>query len=310
MQPGPQPGPQPGSQSGLQRVHTIEALRTQLASARAVGSRVGLVPTMGALHEGHAALVAAAAADNDVVVTSIFVNPLQFAPTDDLAAYPRDLDGDHRLAEAAGATLLFVPSVDEMYPQGSAGVLTSVHVGGITDVLDGRARPGHFDGVATVVTKLFNIVGPCRAYFGEKDFQQLAVITRMTNDLSVPVEIVACPTVRLPSGLAQSSRNRYLSDDQQVRAAVIYRTLQAGRMSIERDGVSDPSVVRNLMQQLLQSSPVIDAIDYAEVVDSSTLSRPEVLVGPVRLLVAVKVGPARLIDNVGAIAPSVATASR
>ncbi len=295
---------------GLERVHTIEALRARLGPARAGGARVALVPTMGALHEGHGSLVAAAAADNDVVVTTIFVNPLQFAPTDDLAAYPRDLDGDHQLAEAAGATLLFVPTVAEMYPHGSQGMLTSVHVAGITDVLDGLARPGHFDGVATVVAKLFNIVGPCRAYFGEKDFQQLAVIKSMTMDLSVPVEIVACPTVREVSGLARSSRNRYLSDDQRAQAAVIYRTLEAGRLAIERDGVTDPSVVRHLMHQLLESDSVIDGIDYAEVVHSSTLTRPEVLAGAVRLLVAVRVGRARLIDNLGATASSAATASR
>ena len=296
--------------AGLERIHTVDALRARLASARAGGARIGLVPTMGALHEGHGALVAAAAADNDVVVTTIFVNPLQFAPTDDLAAYPRDLDGDHRLAEAAGATLLFIPAVAEMYPHGSQGVLTSVHVAGITDVLDGLARPGHFDGVATVVAKLFNIVGPCRAYFGEKDFQQLSVIRCMTKDLSIPVEIVACPTVREVGGLARSSRNRYLSIDQRSQAAVIYQTLETGRLAIERDGVTDPSVVRNLMLQLLQNNPVIDGVDYAEVVHSSTLTRPEVLAGAVRLLVAVRVGRARLIDNLGATASSAATTSR
>ncbi len=297
-------------QAGLERIHTIDALRARLATAQSRGARVALVPTMGALHDGHGALVTAAAADNDVVVTSIFINPLQFAPTDDLAAYPRDLDGDHQLAEAAGATLLFVPTVAEMYPYGSQGVLTSVHVAGITDVLDGLARPGHFDGVATVVAKLFNIVGPCRAYFGEKDFQQLAVIRCMTMDLSIPVEIVACPTVREVSGLARSSRNRYLSTDQRVQAAVIYQTLEAGRLAIERDGVSDPSLVRNLMLNLLTNDSVIESVDYAEVVHPATLTVPAVLAGAVRLLVAVRVGRARLIDNIGATASLAVTANR
>ena len=258
---------------------------------------------MGALHEGHATLMRAAAAADDVVVATIFVNPLQFAPTDDLAAYPRDLDGDHRLAEEAGAAFLFVPSVDEMYPAGPGAVLTSVHVAGITDVLDGLARPGHFDGVATVVAKLFNIAGPCRAYFGEKDYQQLAVIRRMALDLSAPVEVVGCPTVRAADGLALSSRNRYLSDEQLRGATVLYRALDAGRTAIEHDGVDEPGKVREVMRAVLAAEPKVSRIDYAEVVDGSTLATPAVLAGTLRLLVAAHVGPARLIDNIGATAP-------
>lgn len=283
----------------LQRVPTVRGLRQILDDARARGARVGLVPTMGALHDGHASLVRAAVADgSDVVVTTIFVNPLQFAPTEDLAAYPRDLDGDHAIAEAAGATLLFTPSVEEMYPFGPAGVLTNVSVRGITDSLEGAHRPGHFDGVATVVAKLFAMTGTCRAYFGEKDFQQLAVVRRMALDLSMPVDVVGCPTVREPNGLAMSSRNRYLTDDERSRAAVLHRCLQAGRSAVE-EGETDPARVRARMAQVLAGDPIATP-DYVACVDPDTFAVPERISAPVRLLVAARVGKARLIDNLGA----------
>ena len=284
-------------------VSTIAALRDALDTARADARNVGLVPTMGALHDGHASLVRAAAAECRLVVTTVFVNPLQFAPTDDLGAYPRDLDGDVALAASAGAHLVFAPTVEEMYPFGPANVLTSVRVSVVSEPLEGAHRPGHFDGVATVVAKLFAISGPCRAYFGEKDFQQLAVIRRMAADLSLPVKVVGCPTVREANGLAMSTRNRYLMTEERDGAAAIYRALRAARAVLEA-GVDSPEAVRSTMRAVLASSAVVASIDYAEVVDPDTFVVPERLRGVVRLLIAARVGKARLIDNLAATCPS------
>jgi pantoate--beta-alanine ligase len=277
---------------------TIAGFRKALDAERAAGRRVGLVPTMGFLHAGHRSLIAAAAKANDIVAVTIFVNPLQFAPSEDLAAYPRDLPSDANLAEAAGATHLFTPSVDEMYPTGAP--LTTVTVAAISGPLEGRSRPTHFAGVATVVAKLFAAAGPCTAYFGEKDYQQLAVIRRMAADLSFPVEVVGCPTVREPDGLALSSRNVYLTADERAVAPRIHEALQAGRRLIEADGERDPAVVRAAMHATLSQPPF--ELDYAEVVDAADLATPTVLAGEVRLLAAARLGRARLIDNVGAIA--------
>ena len=277
-------------------VATIAALRARLDAERAAGRTVGFVPTMGYLHAGHASLMAAAREETDVVVTSIFVNPLQFAPTEDLAAYPRDRAGDTGLAESEGVDLLFVPSVVEMYPDGP--VLTTVSVAEVAAPLEGRTRPAHFAGVATVVAKLFAIVGPCRAYFGEKDFQQVAVVRRMVRDLSIPVDVVACPTHRDPDGLALSSRNAYLTPDERVAAPVVHATLQAGRMAIDA-GERDPAKVRALMADLLAAEPLAE-LDYAEVVDAATLQVVDPLRGELRLLAAVRFGQARLIDNLAA----------
>jgi len=199
-------------------VTTAAALRTALDVVRHDGGTVGLVPTMGYLHDGHVSLMDAAVADNDVTATTIFVNPLQFAPTEDLAAYPRDLAGDTARCEAAGVGVLFTPSVEEMYP---VPMQTTVSVAGITETMEGASRPSHFAGVATVVAKLFALAGPCRAYFGEKDFQQLAVVRTMARDLSFPVEVVGCPTVREPDGLAMSSRNAYLTPEERAAAPVL-----------------------------------------------------------------------------------------
>lgn len=277
-------------------VASIAALRARLDAERAAGRTVGFVPTMGYLHAGHASLMAAAREETDVVVTSIFVNPLQFAPTEDLAAYPRDRAGDTGLAESEGVDLLFVPSVVEMYPDGP--VLTTVSVAEVAAPLEGRTRPAHFAGVATVVAKLFAIVGPCRAYFGEKDFQQVAVVRRMVRDLSIPVDVVACPTHRDPDGLALSSRNAYLTPDERVAAPVVHATLQAGRMAIDA-GERDPAKVRALMADLLAAEPLAE-LDYAEVVDAATLQVVDPLRGELRLLAAVRFGQARLIDNLAA----------
>lgn len=280
------------------RVATIADLRTQLDAARAAGQRVGFVPTMGYLHEGHASLMTAARADTDVVVASIFVNPLQFGPAEDLDAYPRDLEGDAAMAEREGVDLLFVPSAEEMYPDGE--VLTTVSVGTVSEPLEGRSRPTHFAGVATVVAKLFAIAGPCAAYFGEKDFQQVAVIRQMVRDLSIPVEVVTCPTVREADGLAMSSRNAYLTAEERAAAPVVHAALQVGRADIDA-GERDAAKVRGLMADLIGAEPLAE-LDYAEVVDARTLQVVDPLEGELRLLAAVRFGKARLIDNIGTTA--------
>jgi pantoate--beta-alanine ligase len=281
----------------LTSVATIAALRELLGGERARGRTVGFVPTMGFLHDGHASLMRAADRDCDVVVASIFVNPLQFGPTEDLAAYPRDLAGDTALAEANGVDVLFVPEVQEMYP---VPVATTVSVAGVSAGLEGRTRPTHFDGVATVVSKLFSIVGPCRAYFGEKDFQQLAVVRRMALDLSMPVEVVGCPTGRADDGLALSSRNVYLSPEERAAAPVLHQALVLGQEAIAA-GERDPAAIRRLMAAHIQAEPLAE-LDYAEVVDAATFEVPDPLAGTLRLLVAARFGSARLIDNEGATA--------
>jgi pantoate--beta-alanine ligase len=275
-------------------VTTVAAVRAALDAARAAGRTVGFVPTMGYLHEGHTSLMDRARAADDVVVASIFVNPLQFGAGEDLDAYPRDLDRDTALCARAGVDLLFVPPLAEMYPR---PVLTTVTVAEISAPLEGAARPTHFAGVATVVAKLFSIVGPCRAYFGEKDYQQVAVLRRMAADLSMPVEIVACPTRREPDGLAMSSRNVYLTPAEREAAPVLHTALRAGAAAIGA-GEADPAAVRTLMREIIEAEPLAQ-LDYAEVVDADLLSVPEVLSGNLRLLAAVRFGKARLIDNVG-----------
>jgi len=275
-------------------VTTIGELRELLAEHRAAGRSVGFVPTMGYLHEGHASLMRAAREHDDVVVVSVFVNPLQFGEGEDLDTYPRDLARDTEVAAAEGVDLLFVPPVEEMYPE---PVLTTVSVAKVSEPMEGAARPGHFDGVATVVAKLFNIVGPCRAYFGAKDFQQLAVVRRMVRDLSFPVEVVGCPTVRELDGLAMSSRNAYLTPEQREAAPVIHRALRAGAAAIAA-GERDPQTVRELVAGIIEAEPLAE-LDYVEVVDADSLATPETLRGNLRLLAAVRFGRARLIDNVG-----------
>ncbi len=283
----------------MEVVTTAAALRTALDAVRHDGGTVGLVPTMGYLHDGHVSLMDAAVADNDVTATTIFVNPLQFAPTEDLAAYPRDLAGDTARCEAAGVGVLFTPSVEEMYP---VPIQTTVSVAGITETMEGASRPSHFAGVATVVAKLFALAGPCRAYFGEKDFQQLAVVRTMARDLSFPVEVVGCPTVREPDGLAMSSRNAYLTPEERAAAPVLHRALQAGADAV-RAGERDPAVVRGLLAGMVDAEPLAE-LDYAAVVDAATLEVVDPLVGEVRLLTAARFGRARLLDNVGVTTPT------
>ncbi|MFZ6004143.1 MAG: pantoate--beta-alanine ligase [Actinomycetota bacterium] len=282
------------------KVHaTIAELRRELDAHRSAGRAIGFVPTMGYLHEGHASLMRAARAATDVVVVSIFVNPLQFGPSEDLDSYPRDLAADTDLAERCGVDLLFVPAVPEMYPD---AVRTTVSVAGVSEPLEGSARPTHFAGVATVVAKLFAIVGPCQAFFGEKDFQQLAVIRTMVRDLSIPVEVIGCETVREPDGLAMSSRNAYLTAEERAAAPCVHAALQAGCHAVLR-GETDPAAVRQAMAQVVGGEPLAQ-LDYAEVVDAATLEVPDPLVGTLRLLAAVRFGRARLIDNIGVEVPA------
>ncbi|WP_420618600.1 pantoate--beta-alanine ligase [Candidatus Poriferisocius sp.] len=275
-------------------VERVSELRDAVGAVRAQGGSVGLVPTMGYLHEGHQSLVTRSAAENDLTVVSIFVNPLQFAEGEDYGTYPRDLERDREMCAAAGAGLVFAPSADEMYPQTP---VTSVTVKGLNAVLEGRVRPTHFDGVATVVAKLFAMLGPGRAYFGEKDYQQLAIIRRLTADLSLPVEVVGCPTFRESDGLAMSSRNVYLTAEERPAATVLWRSLQAGRDAVVQ-GSRCPDEVEAVMAAVLAAEPKASP-DYAAVVDAATLDRPDVLDGELRLLVAARVGRARLIDNLG-----------
>jgi pantoate--beta-alanine ligase len=253
---------------------------------------------MGALHEGHLSLIRRSAAERDLTAVSIFVNPLQFGPGEDLATYPRDLEGDLRLAAGAGADLVFAPTVAEMYP---GPTTTTVAVDGPVDVLEGASRPGHFAGVATVVTKLFNLAGPCRAYFGEKDWQQLVVVRRLVRDLDFPVDVVGCPTVREADGLACSSRNVRLSPEERRAATVLHRALTDAAALVEA-GERDPDAVRRRLADVVASEPLV-RLDYAEVRRAADLAPVDTLEGELRLLVAARVGATRLIDNVGVTVP-------
>jgi pantoate--beta-alanine ligase len=274
-------------------VETKAELRALCDEARARGRRVGLVPTMGYLHEGHASLMRAARRDNELVVVTIFVNPLQFGPTEDLDRYPRDLDGDLTRCEREGVDVVFVPPVAEMYPEPP---LTTVHVAGLTAELCGVARPTHFDGVTTVVAKLFSIVGPCRAYFGRKDAQQLAVVTRMAADLDLPVEVVGCPLVREPDGLAMSSRNAYLSGEQREAARVLSRALQRAA-DLVAHGERDVATVVDDVRRTVAERPRV-SLEYVEGRDTEALTPLATFDGDVLLALAARVGKTRLIDNI------------
>jgi pantoate--beta-alanine ligase len=276
-------------------VETIEDLRAHLDEARGRGATVGFVPTMGAFHEGHRSLMRAARVNHDTVVVSLFVNPLQFGPAEDLDRYPKDLTGDLAAAAAEGVDLVFAPPVEEMYPGFPGRPLTTVSVGGLTGGLCGTTRPGHFDGVATVVSKLFGIVGPCSAYFGRKDAQQLAVVRRMAADLCLPVHVVGCPLVREPDGLAMSSRNRNLSPAERAAATVIHRGLQSGA-DVVTAGERDAGKLRRVVANVLTTEPLV-RLEYAEVVAGDTMVPLEVLDGEVLVAVAARVGGVRLIDN-------------
>ncbi len=271
---------------------TVESIAAVREWRRRLGGRVGLVPTMGALHEGHLSLVRRARAECDHVAASLFVNPTQFGPREDLARYPRDLPRDRRLLEATGCDLLFAPTPAEMYPDGFD---TRVEPGAVAAPLEGERRPGHFSGVATVVLKLFHIFEPTRAYFGRKDAQQLAVIRKVVADLDVNVEVVPCDTVREPDGLAMSSRNAYLSPEERAAAPVLHRALLAARKRFE-EGERDAETLRETMLEVLAKEPLART-DYVSVADPLTLRELERVATGALASLAVRFGSTRLIDN-------------
>jgi len=271
---------------------SIDEMRAASRSALRAGKRVGLVPTMGALHEGHLSLVRAAQVSSDVVAVSIFVNPTQFGPNEDLAKYPRSFERDCQMLEREKVDVVFAPSVEEMYPMGA---VTWVTVEGLSEKLDGKSRPGHFRGVTTVVLKLFHIVEPDRAFFGQKDAAQVAVIRRMVRDLNLPVEIVVCPIVREPDGLAMSSRNAYLSPEERKRALVLRRSLERVRKLVDAGQTDAAKLVAAGREEFGREIDV--RLDYFEIVNPETLDPVPDISGGALLAVAAYVGTTRLIDN-------------
>lgn len=273
-------------------ITTIDEVRDQVKSWRNNGESIGLVPTMGYLHEGHQSLMASAKKDNQRVIVTIFVNPMQFGPKEDLASYPRDLERDKKACQQMGVDLIFCPSADEMY---DANFNSYVNVNGLTDALCGKKRPGHFKGVCTVVTKLFNITQPDRAYFGQKDAQQLAVIQRMVQDLNIPIEIIGCPIVRESDGLAKSSRNSYLSEQERLAAICLYCSIEQAKQMIKA-GEKSVATILKAMQNVINNEPLAK-IDYIEFVDFATLTNVDVLKQDSLCALAVYIGKTRLIDN-------------
>lgn len=273
-------------------VKTVAEVRAQVKEWRREGLSIGLVPTMGYLHEGHQSLIRQSVLDNDKTVVSIFVNPMQFGPAEDLESYPRDLDADAALCESTGADMIFNPEPSEMYPE---GFCSYVNMTGLPDALCGLTRPVHFRGVCTIVNKLFNIVTPDKAYFGEKDAQQLAIIQRMVKDLNMDLEIIGCPIIREADGLAKSSRNIYLTQEERQAAVVLSRAVALGRQMIE-DGCLDAHMVVSAMKDLISAEPLAD-IDYVEMVNMDTMKTIKNVSGHVLCAMAVRFGKARLIDN-------------
>lgn len=276
----------------MRLVHTVNEVRKQVKEWRSEGLSVGLVPTMGFLHEGHQSLIAASVKENDRTVVSVFVNPTQFGPNEDFEAYPRDIEKDMALCEKTGADLIFNPEPEEMYPD---GFCTYTNITGMSDALCGKSRPIHFKGVCTVVSKLFNIVCPDRAYFGEKDAQQLAIIKRMVKDMNIPVEIKGCPIVREADGLAKSSRNTYLNEKERKAALILSKAIFAGRDMVKA-GECDAHRVVRAMTEIIKSEPLA-VIDYVEMVDMDTMQSIDVIEGNILCAIAVKIGKTRLIDN-------------
>lgn len=276
----------------MEVVRDIEGMRDLVERARAAGRLVGLVPTMGFFHEGHLELMRRARTECGVVVVTLFVNPTQFGPSEDYDAYPRDFERDSALAEAVGVDYLFSPEAEEMYPE---GFKTTVSVKELSEVMCGEGRPGHFDGVATVVAKLFNIIPAHRAYFGQKDAQQLLVIRMMARDLNFPIEIIAAHTVREEDGLAMSSRNSYLSPEERLAATVLYRSLEAAASLIE-SGENSAGVIREEMEQVVSAEPLVN-LEYVKICDNIYLQPLSELSGEVLVALAARVGRARLVDN-------------
>lgn len=273
-------------------VHTIKEVREQVKQWRSEGLSVGLVPTMGYLHEGHQSLIAKSVDENDKTVVSVFVNPMQFAPNEDLESYPRDLEADAKLCDKTGADLIFNPEPEEMYTD---GFCSFVDMNGPTAQLCGKSRPIHFRGVCTVVSKLFNIVTPDRAYFGQKDAQQLAVIKRMVTDLNVPVEIVGCPIIREIDGLAKSSRNTYLNAEERKAALILSQTVFMGQKLVQ-EGLTDAKELVALMKKNIEKEPLAK-IDYVEAVDFDDISIKDTISDNTLIAMAVYIGKTRLIDN-------------
>lgn len=273
-------------------VHTIQEVRTFIKAQRAEGKSIGFVPTMGYLHEGHLSLMKRAKEENDVVVASIFVNPMQFGPNEDLDSYPRDLDRDAKLCEEVGVSLIFHPEPEEMYAK---DFTSFVDMNGVTKELCGKSRPVHFRGVCTVVNKLFNIVTPDRAYFGQKDAQQLAVIRRMVRDLNMDIQIVGCPIVREEDGLAKSSRNTYLSEEERKAALILSKAIRLGR-SMAEEGEKDAAKIEGVMREVIETEPLAK-IDYVSIVDAVSVEPIRTLRGEVLGAIAVYIGKTRLIDN-------------
>lgn len=285
---------------GMQVLRTVAEARRWVQQSRQAGYAIHFVPTMGYFHEGHLSLMRRAKADGGRVVVSLFVNPLQFGPQEDLERYPRDFERDRTMAESIGVDALFAPDTEEIYP---SDFQTRVQVQKLSQPLCGRSRPGHFEGVATVVLKLFNIVMPDRAYFGEKDYQQLRIIQQMVRDLNLSVVIVPCPIVREPDGLAMSSRNVYLTPEQRADAGVIYRSLCWAQQQVQQ-GERDAQALRQQVAEQIAQSPHA-RIDYVEIVDAESLEPLALIDRPARLAVAVYFGKARLIDNVSLVPPEV-----
>jgi pantoate--beta-alanine ligase len=274
-------------------LNSLRDLRDTLKAHRKGNGLIGLVPTMGALHEGHLSLTNKAKQECETVVVSIFVNPLQFGPVEDFQRYPRTLEQDVKLAGQAGASIVFAPGVEEMYPEPQ---LTYVDVEKMTEHLCGAKRPGHFRGVTTVVTKLFNMVQPDKAYFGQKDAQQAAIIKKMVKDLAFPIEVVVCPTSRESDGLARSSRNTYLKEAERKAAPILYQSLQLA-YNLVKQGEKNAEQVVNKIQTLLSTQPLV-RIDYIEIVDANTLQPVSLIKDQVIIAIAVFIGVTRLIDNI------------
>ena len=276
----------------MQIAYTVKEVREQVKAWRKEGLSVGLVPTMGYLHEGHASLIKKAVEDNDRVVTSIFVNPTQFAPTEDLEAYPRDMEKDSKLCETLGVDLIFHPEPEEMY---APDFCTWVDMDVLSKTLCGKSRPIHFRGVCTVVSKLFHIVTPDRAYFGQKDAQQLAIIRRMVRDLNMDIEIVGCPIVREEDGLAKSSRNTYLNEEERKAALILSQSIFLGQKMVQ-EGETDAAKIKAAMVEKIQSEPLA-RIDYVEIVDGLSMQPVDTVKSPTLAAIAVYIGKTRLIDN-------------
>jgi pantoate--beta-alanine ligase len=283
----------------MQVIKTIKDMQALSRGLKVEKKTIGFVPTMGALHEGHLSLVRRSKKENDITVVSIFVNPIQFGPKEDFKQYPRDLEGDLKKLDALNTDIVFVPDEKEMYPQGFS---TVINVGAIGEILCGVTRKGHFNGVATVVAKLFNIVMPQRAYFGQKDFQQSVIIKKLVRELNFDIDIIVCPIVREPDGLAMSSRNSYLNQDERKAAIILYKALRHGEELINK-GVKDVSYLKEEIRSVLSSEPLAK-IEYVEIVDPESLEDIKEMKTQGVICIAVRIGTTRLIDNLIVSAPS------